>query len=63
MLRKVLFLALALALVFAVSAPIGLSANNHVSDNNTTLVASVYHWDTHFAKADPECTPPTGQGC
>lgn len=55
MLRKVLFL----ALVFAVSTPIGLTADNQVSESDTALVASVYTWDNHFVKADPECTPPT----
>lgn len=63
MLRKVLFLTLALALVFAVSAPIDLSADNHVSDGDATLVASVFTSDPHFLKADPECPPPIPGGC
>lgn len=45
MLRKVLFLTLV------------LSADNHVVDGNTTLIASVFTWDKHFVKADPIVLP------
>lgn len=63
MLRKVLFLTLALALIFAVAAPIGFTATNHVSDTGSALVASVDMWDSVFFKFDPECTPPTTTSC
>lgn len=63
MLRKILFLALAITLVFATAAPVALSTNNNVTDSDTVLVASVFTSDPHFLKADPECPPPIHTGC
>ncbi len=62
MLRKILFLTLAFALVFATAAPVVLSTNHAEADGDTALVASVFMADPHFLKADPECPPPVNPG-
>jgi hypothetical protein len=58
MFRKILFLALALALVFALAVPVVMSQQDHSVGDEAVLTTSIFDFSHSAVKADPDCPVP-----